>query len=255
MFERKPNSKSTKEDKQRHIVNKYLNREYLDPEPDGHGVIAGTMAQDLPYMLRLLSHGMLAQQGDAGVTALARAVELDLPVAAEFLLQNGVDVDATTDVARNTPLHIATRLSHVDCVKILLRHSADHMLKNDETQVPLDYAIANNDDACCSLINGTSSDLSTLVWERPPNHGKTKRVAFSGGRGGKLATTSSHAIVAPVDEWQLQEIEVQSELPKDYSYKGGGGGGDNGYTAGAAESIYEPVYMNMRTCKKNAWCS
>jgi len=163
MFERKPNVKSTREEKQRHIVNKYLNREYLAQEPDGLGVIDGTMKQDIPYMIRLLSHGMLAQQGDAGVTALARAVELDLPVATEFLLQNGVDVDATTDVARNTPLHIATRLSHVDCVKILLRHSADHMVKNDEKQVALDYAIANNDDACCSLINGTSPDLSTIA--------------------------------------------------------------------------------------------
>lgn len=114
------------------------------------------MKQDIPYMVRLLSHGMLSQQGDAGVTALARAVELDMPVAIEFLLQNGVDVDATTDVARNTPLHIATRLSHIDCVKILLRHSADHMLKNNDKQVALDYAIANNDDGCCTLINGTS---------------------------------------------------------------------------------------------------
>ena len=134
------------------------------------------MKQDIPYMVRLLSHGMLSQQGDAGVTALARAVELDMPVATEFLLQNGVDVDATTDVARNTPLHIATRLSHIDCVKILLRHSADHMLKNNDKQVALDYAIANNDDGCCTLINGTSCNSASS-----PSHPLHFFIFFLGG--------------------------------------------------------------------------
>jgi ankyrin repeat protein len=40
------------------------------------------------------------------------------PLQAEFLLQNGVPVDATTDAESNTALHIAVRLSHVDCVKV-----------------------------------------------------------------------------------------------------------------------------------------
>jgi hypothetical protein len=239
-IEVKPHPKSPKEEKQRYIVAKYLNREFLDPEPQGSGVISGAMKQDIPYLVKLLSHGLLDQQGDAGVTALARAVELDLPCATEFLLQNGVDVDSTCDLRRNSPLHIATRLSHIDCVKILLRHSADHMQKNNDKQVALDYAIANDNDVCCSLINGTSPDLAQIEWNRAAKQASGKKLTYSVADAEKSGD-SAQKIVNAVDEWQLQEIEVTT----DYSYKGA----DTGYGDGglSAESIYEPVYMNMRT--------
>lgn len=38
----------------------------------------------------------------------------------------------------NTPLHVASKLCNIDCIKVLLRHSADHMLKNTAMQTPIE---------------------------------------------------------------------------------------------------------------------
>ena len=54
-----------------------------------------------------------------GSNALMTAVRCSAPLSIEFLLQNGVNVNATTDPDRNTPLHVAAQLCHIDCIKVM----------------------------------------------------------------------------------------------------------------------------------------
>jgi hypothetical protein len=53
----RPGPKSTKEEKQAHIVSKYLMREFVGNEPTTGGVVEATVRQDVLQLTALLSHG------------------------------------------------------------------------------------------------------------------------------------------------------------------------------------------------------
>jgi ankyrin repeat protein len=81
-------------------------------------------------------------------TALHCAVIKNQPQELIRLLndENQVSFINTKDFRGNTPLHYASKLGHRDLISILLDHSADVIIHNDNFQNPLDLATPNIQD-------------------------------------------------------------------------------------------------------------
>ena len=86
-------------------------------------------------------------------------------MACEFLILNSVRIDAV-DAHGNSALHMAAKQGNTGQVSfhaslfllfgfqvcLLLKHHADHHLKNIEGQEPLDIAVANSDADIVTLL-------------------------------------------------------------------------------------------------------
>ena len=86
-------------------------------------------------------------------------------MACEFLILNSVRIDAV-DAHGNSALHMAAKQGNTGQVSfyaslflhfgfqvcLLLKHHADHHLKNMEGQEPLDIAVANSDADIVTLL-------------------------------------------------------------------------------------------------------
>ena len=82
----------------------------------------------------------------AGTNALLTAVSNNAPHAADFLLLNCAHVNRTTAADGSTPLHVASAAGHEMCVRVLLRHSADHTIENGAGKLPADVAADDSSD-------------------------------------------------------------------------------------------------------------
>ena len=116
--------------------------------------------------------------GDNGWTALHYACDRGNEVMARWLLsQNGVDVNATTDL-RQTALHLAcySRYSHV--ASILVKFGAEMNVKDGGGSAPLHIAVTNNDENLVTTLLrlGANPNFPDLL-QRTPLH-----IAFLGGQ-------------------------------------------------------------------------
>ena len=64
--------------------------------------------------------------------------------AAQTLIELGADVNAQTDIERDTPLHIASRVGNAKVIMALLEGGADRDLKNQEGQTSEDVAVSED---------------------------------------------------------------------------------------------------------------
>lgn len=137
----KPKPSSAKSTKLAFIQAKYGVCAMVDPAASASVTANGAAAtQDVEALLGLVASGRLTPATVAGTNALLTAVENDAPHAADFLLLNGADVNHTTAVDGSTPLHVASAAGHAMCVRVLLRHSADHTIENGAGQLAADVA-------------------------------------------------------------------------------------------------------------------
>lgn len=72
-------------------------------------------------------------------TALHYAAEQGFPKVIQAILGRKVVIDEL-DREKNTPLHLATRKGHKECVQILLNHGADVLAEDMGGKLPLDIA-------------------------------------------------------------------------------------------------------------------
>merc|ERR1719462_666873 len=90
-------------------------------------------------------------------------------MACEFLILNSVRIDAV-DAQGNSALHMAAKQGNTGQVCLLLKHHADHHLKNHEGQEPLDIAVAkqgNTGQVCLLLKHHADHHLKNLEGQEP----------------------------------------------------------------------------------------
>jgi ankyrin repeat protein len=79
----------------------------------------------------------------------------------QLLCDNDDDLDVGEGKKRNTPLHLAIRNNHIDCVRLLLSFAAETGKKNDDGE------------SCCALAKRMErNDIVTLLVE----YGATPRI-------------------------------------------------------------------------------
>ncbi|EJW85606.1 GTP-ase activating protein for Arf containing protein [Wuchereria bancrofti] len=120
-----------------------------DANHNNRAVLAATTGDTLE-LCRLIAEGFDVNTSLNDTTALHIAIEHDQSVAVEFLLLNGVKVNAL-DSSLNTALHIAASKACTLIVCQLMKRGADQRLRNRLNETPLDLA-----------IEGKHADIVTL---------------------------------------------------------------------------------------------
>nr|XP_018916307.1 PREDICTED: arf-GAP with coiled-coil, ANK repeat and PH domain-containing protein 1 [Bemisia tabaci] len=113
-----------------------------------------SLAHNLPvmcYALALGANKFWCNKDDKGRTHLHQAVLSGSVMACEYLLLNGVKINAQDDDGK-TPLHLATLRGHTAQVCLLLKHRADQHIEDNDGDLPL--AIA---------VNQVNADIVTLL--------------------------------------------------------------------------------------------
>ena len=118
-------------EKEMFIVAKYLDRSFLplaeDPayasyielQDTGDELVELAASRDLKVLTARIARGALQTHPEHASRALSVAAGRNFPIVAELLLQNGVDVDGLANLeTHDTPLHLAARYGHVDCIKV-----------------------------------------------------------------------------------------------------------------------------------------
>ena len=72
-------------------------------------------------------------------------------MSAEFLLLNGAKINAV-DMKGNTSLHLAAEHGSTGQVCLLLKHRADHHVRNLQGLTALDIAVQNSDADIVTLL-------------------------------------------------------------------------------------------------------
>jgi len=86
-------------------------------------------------------------------------------MSAEFLLLNGAKINAV-DQSGNTSLHLAAAQGSTSQVCLLLKHRADHHIKNSDGHTALDIAVQNSDADIVTLLRFVFSrtPFTSLRW-------------------------------------------------------------------------------------------
>lgn len=71
----------------------------------------------------------IKRNGSSSILLLTRAIEKNHYNIAEYLIQQGVNVNATNDY-NNTALHAAVQCRRAECIELLLKSGADATIKN-----------------------------------------------------------------------------------------------------------------------------
>ncbi|KAK6104405.1 putative GTPase activating protein for Arf family protein [Brugia pahangi] len=121
-----------------------------DANHNNRAVLAATTGDTLE-LCRLIAEGFDVNTSLNDTTALHIAIEHDQSIAVEFLLLNGVKVNAL-DSSLNTALHIAASKACTLIVCQLMKRGADQRLRNRLNETPLDLA-----------IEGKHADIVTLL--------------------------------------------------------------------------------------------
>jgi len=111
-------------------------------------------AHNLPVMCQAVALGADLEwryANEEGRAAIHQSILSGSVMACEFLILNSVRIDAV-DAQGNSALHMAAKQGNTGQVCLLLKHHADHHLKNHEGQEPLDIAVANSDADIVTLL-------------------------------------------------------------------------------------------------------
>lgn len=110
---------------------------------------------NLPVMSQALALGAKvdAELKDSygSSTPLHQAILSGSVMSAEFLLLNGAKINAV-DHRGDSPLHLSAENGSTAQVCLLLKHHADHHIKNKEEKTALDIAIQNSDADIVTLL-------------------------------------------------------------------------------------------------------
>jgi len=111
-------------------------------------------AHNLPVMCQAVALGADLEwryANEEGRAAIHQSILSGSVMACEFMILNSVRIDAV-DAQGNSALHMAAKQGNTGQVCLLLKHHADHHLKNHEGQEPLDIAVANSDADIVTLL-------------------------------------------------------------------------------------------------------
>jgi Zn-dependent protease with chaperone function len=126
----------------------YGEEEYISEEEEFiyPPVIQAVFDEDMEMLRQVVNEGAEINEKDIdGYTALQYAFMWGDISSAEFLIQNGADVN-TTDLWGATPLMNAVyNAADVETVQLLLENGADPTLKDSEGKTAYDYAVENRD--------------------------------------------------------------------------------------------------------------
>ncbi|ERN07825.1 hypothetical protein AMTRI_Chr08g204250 [Amborella trichopoda] len=103
-----------------------------------------------------------------GATPLHLAARARHPECVHMLLDNGGLVCASTSgfgCPGSTPLHLAARGGSLDCVRELLAWGSDRLHRDSSGRIPYMVALKHGHGACAALLNPTSAE--PLVWPSP----------------------------------------------------------------------------------------
>ncbi|KAL8252874.1 hypothetical protein R6Q59_036567 [Mikania micrantha] len=103
-----------------------------------------------------------------GATPLHLAARQRHPQCVHLLLDNGALVCASTGgfgVPGSTPLHLAARGGSMDCIRELLAWGADRLNRDASGRIPYMVALKHKNRACAALLNPSSPE--PLVWPSP----------------------------------------------------------------------------------------
>lgn len=160
--------------RQRNTV-RYLLNVGFDPDGLYHDgsplVVCGTMADRDAALMLLHAGAHVDARSKEGFTPLMRAARDGLTPLCALLIEDGANVNATTDSARppsrrahvteswqedRTALHAAIRYDHADVVDLLLRHGADVKALTNVDETPLELAQRLKHADCAALIERAS---------------------------------------------------------------------------------------------------
>jgi uncharacterized protein len=82
----------------------------------------------------------------SGRTALHWACKKGERALVLYLIQKGADVNCLQNDGQS-PLHLAARQGHSEILTTLLQHGADIMKEDLQHRLPIEYAIANNNNS------------------------------------------------------------------------------------------------------------
>jgi Arf-GAP/coiled-coil/ANK repeat/PH domain-containing protein len=88
----------------------------------------------------------------SGSTVIHQSILSGSVMACELLLLNGAKINAVDSADGNTPLHLAAAQGNTGQVCLLLKHRANHHLRNHAGQQALDIAVANSDADIVTLL-------------------------------------------------------------------------------------------------------
>ena len=116
-------------------------------------------AGNMNYVKRLVEAG--AEVSFYGWAPLTYAAFNGHAAIADYLLQRGAEIDATTENG-STALFFAARYGHLDVVKLLLKHQADVTKLNEVEETAVDWA-----------LKGRNTDIADLLRAAGGRSGKT----------------------------------------------------------------------------------
>ncbi|XP_023748522.1 putative E3 ubiquitin-protein ligase XBAT31 isoform X1 [Lactuca sativa] len=103
-----------------------------------------------------------------GATPLHLASRQQHPDCVHILLDNGALVCASTggySFPGSTPLHLAARGGSIDCIRELLAWGAYRLQQDSSGRIPYMVALKHKNEACAALLNPSSAE--PLVWPSP----------------------------------------------------------------------------------------
>ena len=119
-----------------------------------------------------------ATSGVPGVTPLHLAVSKGFTEFAEALIENGADLNAEDDSRGYAPLHLAIRNRHKEMAELLIAKGADVNPKDFNGETPLDMAVSKRDRELVDLLRkhgGITEKDHGGLWK----HHSRKRYATS----------------------------------------------------------------------------
>ncbi|XP_022247586.1 arfGAP with SH3 domain, ANK repeat and PH domain-containing protein-like isoform X2 [Limulus polyphemus] len=159
----KPSKDSSMEERCSFIKAKYVERKFAlhtcrDENDLKNDLEHAVSSKNLVQLLEAFAEGAdltwTLPSSQCGETALHLAVDQEQNSSlhiVDFLIQNSKNLDKQTSQG-NTALHICALHNKTECMKLLLRSSANPHLKNVDGKSPLDLAKEMNFSACIELL-------------------------------------------------------------------------------------------------------
>ncbi len=116
-----------------------------------HLLFRAARVHNLPVMSQALALGADRDFEDVSSRVIHQSILSGSVMACELLLLNGAKIDAL-DSNGDTPLHLAASAGNTSQVCLLLKHRANHHMKNKQGQQALDIAVANSDADIVTLL-------------------------------------------------------------------------------------------------------